>query len=124
MKILRYIKINVILTLSLAAITFVLQATVLERLQNWLYLALMFFLILNTVLGLIAHKPGLNDRQATTNSMLTTIIRLFSCLIFILIYLMVSDIKDIVSVIFFLFYYLLYMVFEIYHLVHKLRVQK
>jgi len=123
MKISPYIKVNIILTLALASITFALQATVLPRLQNWLYLALAFFLVLNIVLGVVAHRAGLNDRQATTNSMLTTIIRLFSCLIFILIYLLVSDVKDIVSVIFFLFYYFLYMGFEIYYLVHKLRVQ-
>lgn len=124
MKISSYNKVNLLVTMVLVVITFALQATILPRLQNWLYIALAFFLLLNIVLGLVAHKAGLNDRQATTHSMLTTIIRLFSCLFFILIYLLVSDVKDIVSIIFFLFYYFLYMGFEIYHLVHKLRVQK
>ncbi len=114
---------NLILAIILAIITYLAKILFLPQLQYWLFGAIVFFYIINLLVAKVGHKTDINPRRSITASTLTIIIRLFSSLIFILIYLVISDIKDVASIIFFLFYYLCFMVFEIYFLVHKLRVQ-
>jgi len=51
-------------------------------------------------------------------------LRMLFSIIFIAMYLVISDIKSNVFVVYYLFLYLLFTIFEIYHLVHKLRTEK
>jgi uncharacterized membrane protein YagU involved in acid resistance len=51
-------------------------------------------------------------------------IRMLFSIIFIAIYLIVSDINSNLFIGYYLFLYLLFTIFEIYHLVHKLRTEK
>jgi len=94
--------------------------------QIWYWSALLYYLILGLVIGKRSHNAIANDSNSAffIGIMSGTGIRMLFSIIFIAIYLIVSDIKSNMFVGYYLFLYLLFTIFEIYQLVHKLRTEK
>ncbi len=97
-----------------------------ETEQSWYWFSLLFYILLGLIIGQSSHKAV----QKKSNSdfylgiMTGTGLRMLFSIIFIAMYLVISDIKSNVFVVYYLFLYLLFTIFEIYHLVHKLRTEK
>ena len=94
--------------------------------QVWYWSALLYYLLLGLIIGKRSHKAIANDSNSAffMGIMSGTGIRMLFSIIFIAIYLIVSDIKSNLFIGYYLFSYLLFTIFEIYHLVHKLRTEK
>jgi hypothetical protein len=94
--------------------------------QVWYWSALLYYLLLGLIIGKRSHKTIANDSNSAffMGIMSGTGIRMLFSIIFIAIYLIVSDIKSNLFIGYYLFLYLLFTIFEIYHLVHKLRTEK
>ena len=94
--------------------------------QVWYWSALLYYLLLGLIIGKRSHKAIANDSNSAffMGIMSGTGIRMLFSIIFIAIYLIVSDIKSNLFIGYYLFLYLLFTIFEIYHLVHKLRTEK
>lgn len=94
--------------------------------QVWYWSALLHYLLLGLIIGKRSHKAIANDSNSAffLGIMSGTGIRMLFSIIFIAIYLIVSDIKSNLFIGYYLFLYLLFTIFEIYHLVHKLRTEK
>ena len=94
--------------------------------QVWYWSALLYYLLLGLIIGKRSHKAIANDSNSAffMGIMSGTGIRMLFSIIFIAIYLIVSDIKSNMFVSYYLFLYLLFTIFEIYELVHKLRTEK
>jgi len=94
--------------------------------QVWYWSALLYYLLLGLIIGKRSHKAIANDSNSAffMGIMSGTGIRMLFSIIFIAIYLIVSDIKSNLFIGYYLFLYLLFTIFEIYQLVHKLRTEK
>ena len=94
--------------------------------QIWYWSALLYYLLLGLILGKRSHKAIKNNSNSAffMGIMSGTGIRMLFSIIFIAIYLIVSEIKANLFVGYYLFLYLLFTIFEIYQLVHKLRTEK
>ena len=94
--------------------------------QVWYWSALLYYLSLGLIIGKRSHNAIANDSNSAffMGIMSGTGIRMLFSIIFIAIYLIVSDIKSNLFIGYYLFLYLLFTIFEIYHLVHKLRSEK
>ena len=94
--------------------------------QVWYWSALLYYIILGLVIGKRSHNAIAIDSNSAffLGIMSGTGIRMLFSIIFIAIYLIVSDIKSNMFVGYYLFLYLLFTIFEIYELVHKLRTEK
>lgn len=94
--------------------------------QVWYWSALLYYLLLGLIIGKRSHKAIANNSNSAffMGIMSGTGIRMLFSIIFIAIYLIVSDIKSNLFIGYYLFLYLLFTIFEIYHLVHKLRTEK
>lgn len=94
--------------------------------QVWYWSALLYYLLLGLIIGKRSYKAIANDSNSAffMGIMSGTGIRMLFSIIFIAIYLIVSDIKSNLFIGYYLFLYLLFTIFEIYHLVHKLRTEK
>ena len=94
--------------------------------QVWYWSALLYYLLLGLIIGKRSHKAIANDSNSAffMGIMSGTGIRMLFSIIFIAIYLIVSDIKYNMFIGYYLFLYLLFTIFEIYQLVHKLRTEK
>ena len=94
--------------------------------QVWYWSVLLYYLLLGLIIGKRSHKAIANDSNSAffMGIMSGTGIRMLFSIIFIAIYLIVSDIKSNLFIGYYLFLYLLFTIFEIYHLVHKLRTEK
>jgi hypothetical protein len=94
--------------------------------QVWYWSALLYYLVLGLIIGKRSHNAVANDSNSAffLGIMSGTGIRMLFSIIFIAIYLIVSDIKSNMFVGYYLFLYLLFTIFEIYQLVHKLRTEK
>ena len=94
--------------------------------QVWYWSALLYYLLLGLIIGKRSHNAIANDSNSAffMGIMSGTGIRMLFSIIFIAIYLIVSDIKSNLFIGYYLFLYLLFTIFEIYHLVHKLRTEK
>lgn len=94
--------------------------------QVWYWSALLYYIILGLVIGKRSHNAIVNDSNSAffLGIMSGTGIRMLFSIIFIAIYLIVSDIKSNLFIGYYLFLYLLFTIFEIYQLVHKLRTEK
>ncbi len=112
-----------ILTLILALLVYILKNTMLPQIQNWVYVSLIYYFLLNVIIYKITHKINVSPRKSVNSVLIATMLRLFCTLTFLIIILLINDIKDISSIILFLFFYFCYLVFEIYHLIYKLRPQ-
>ncbi len=94
--------------------------------QWWFWLALVFYYAVGIVIGLKTQRAVVSDSnsQFFTGIMGAIGIRMLLCLIFLAIYLMVSEIKSKEFIVFYLILYLFYTIFEISQLVSKLRAEK
>lgn len=115
-----------LLSASLSVLTIVYFYFLNPPEQSWYWSALLYFVILGLGVGYRSHKAILSESNSRfyLGIMTGTGIRVFFSVIFIAIYLIVSDIKSSVYVGYYLFLYLLFTIFEIYQLVHKLRTEK
>lgn len=124
MKKLNIWQLNLIVLLLAVVLTFVSKQFFLPNLQNWLYGGAFFFFLLNILIYYIFSKNNKRVTASVNNMMISSILRMFLSIAFILSYLLLTSKIDKASVIFFLFYYLLFMAFEIYYLVYNLRPRK
>ncbi len=115
-----------ILGLLVAVFDIVLFYFTNEPEQVWYWSALLYYLLLGLILGKRSTKVIKNNSNSAffMGIMSGTGIRILFSIIFIAIYLIVSDIKASLFVGYYLFLYLLFTIFEIYQLVHKLRTEK
>lgn len=116
-----FLKNNTIALLIAVSLTYLVQKFLAPNLQDWLYLAILFFFSLNLLVVWLFSINNNKARVFVNNVMISSMLRMFSSLGFITAYLLLTSIIDKASVIFFLFYYLLFTAFEIYYLVYKLR---
>lgn len=114
--------INSLGLILIALITLGIQQFVFP-IQSWLYLAAMFFYALNALIYAMFKRNVQRSRAVVNNVMISSMLRLFLSIAFLVIYLLATPYIDKVSVIIFLFYYLFFTAFEIYYLVYKLRPQ-
>ena len=119
-----FLKNNTIALLIAVSLTYLVQNFLAPNLQDWLYLAILFFFSLNLLVVWLFSINKNKARVFVNNVMISSMLRMFTSLGFIIAYLLLTSIIDKASVIFFLFYYLLFTAFEIYYLVYKLRPEK
>jgi hypothetical protein len=94
--------------------------------QSWFWSALIFYYAVGLLIGLKTQRAvvSTSNSQFFTGVMGAIGIRMLLCLIFLAIYLIVSDIKAKEFIVFYLILYLFYTIFEISQLVSKLRTEK
>lgn len=122
----KFISRLLILGLLVAVLNILLFYFTNEPEQIWYWSALLYYLLLGLILGKRSHKAIKNNSNSAffIRIMSGTGIRMLFSIIFIAIYLIVSEIKANLFVGYYLFLYLLFTIFEIYQLVHKLRTEK
>jgi len=114
------------LTLVIIGLSIVLDSlTTKVNLGMYSWIMPLFYFIL-TVLSYSMIYLGKSGRQATFFARMAggMMLRMFFCVIFIVIYLYISEITKIPVVIYFMLLYFIYTTFEIYDLVYKLRAEK
>ena len=115
-----------LLTIAVAAATFgFLYFTELKE-HGWFWAALGFYFTAGLVIGSRTQKvvtSGSNS-QFFTVVLGSVGIRMLLCIVFLVIYLMISDLKAKEFVVYYLILYLFYTIFEISQLVSKLRPVK
>jgi|TARA_B110000879_G_C11171620_1_gene513843 peptidoglycan/LPS O-acetylase OafA/YrhL len=116
----------ILLTVVLALITFGFLYFTEQKEQGWFWGALGFYLVAGLVIGLRTQKAVTSDSnsQFFMGVMGSIGIRMLLCIVFLAIYLMVSDLKAKEFVVYYLILYLFYTIFEISQLVSKLRPEK
>ncbi|PCJ64127.1 MAG: hypothetical protein COA58_14170 [Bacteroidetes bacterium] len=92
----------------------------------WFWGALAFFFLAGIVIGLKTQKVVTSKSNSTfyAGVMGGMGIRMLLSILFLAIYLVISEIKSVEFIAFYLILYLFYTIFEIYQLVHKLRAEK
>lgn len=118
---------------KLTAMTLVFVAAVLaffywkgSEEQWWFWSALIFYYVVGLLIGLKTQRAVVSTSNSRffTGVMGAIGIRMLLCLVFLAIYLIISDIKSKEFIVFYLFLYLFYTIFEISQLVSKLRLEK
>jgi len=117
-------KLTAITVLVAAALAVCLYFIQLEE-QLWFWSALVFYYLVGLVIGLRTQKAvvSTSNSQFFTGVMGSIGLRMLLSLIFLAIYLMVSEIKATEFIVYYLILYLLYTIFEISQLVSKLRAE-
>lgn len=120
--IIKLLGLTAILTLLTAAFLYFVEV---EE-PTWYWVSLGFFLILGLLIGWRTNKAVTSESNSNffVGVMSGTGLRMLFCLIFIAIYLVMSEVRDTKFVVCYLFLYLFYTIFEIYQLVSKLRTEK
>ena len=92
----------------------------------WFWASLSYYFVLGVLIGWKSQKAVLSKSNSRffVGVMGSIGIRMLLCVIFLAIYLMVSDLKSNEFVVYYLILYLFYTIFEIYQLVSKLRPEK
>jgi len=92
----------------------------------WFWVSLSYYFILGIVIGRKTQKAVISksNSQFFGGVMGSIGIRVLLCVVFLAIYLMVSDLKSKEFIVYYLILYLFYTIFEIYQLVSKLRPEK
>lgn len=92
----------------------------------WFWASLSYYYVLGIVIGWKSQKAVISksNSQFFAGVMGSIGIRMLLCVVFLAIYLMVSDLKSNEFVVYYLILYLFYTIFEIYQLVSKLRLEK
>jgi peptidoglycan/LPS O-acetylase OafA/YrhL len=92
----------------------------------WFWASLSYYFVLGVVIGWKSQKAVLSKSNSRffAGVMGSIGIRMLFCVVFLAIYLMVSDLKSNEFVVYYLILYLFYTIFEIYQLVSKLRPEK
>ena len=115
-----------VITAILAVLTFAFIYIAQPAEQWWYWGALIFYFAVGSIIGLRTQRAVLSESnsQFFTGVMGAIGIRMLLCIIFLAIYLMVSELKQKEFIVFYLFLYLFYTIFEISQLVSKLRPEK
>lgn len=92
----------------------------------WFWAALGFYFVLGVFIGWRTQMAVVSDSNSKffTGVMGSIGLRLLLCIVFLAIYLMLSEIKGTVFIVYYLILYLFYTIFEISQLVSKLRPEK
>jgi hypothetical protein len=92
----------------------------------WFWASLSYYFVLGVVIGWKSQKAVLSKSNSRffAGVMGSIGIRMLFCVVFLAIYLMVSDLKSNEFIVYYLILYLFYTIFEIYQLVSKLRPEK
>jgi len=92
----------------------------------WFWASISYYFVLGVLIGWKSQKAVLSKSNSRffAGVMGSIGIRMLLCVIFLAIYLMVSDLKSNEFVVYYLILYLFYTIFEIYQLVSKLRPEK
>ena len=114
------------ITVLLAVLTIVFFYFNDSQEQVWYWSALAFYLVAGIVIGMRSQKAVTSESnsQFFTGVMGAIGIRMLLCIIFLAIYLMVSELKAKEFIVYYLILYLFYTIFEISQLVSKLRAEK
>ena len=115
-----------VITAILAVLTFAFIYIAQPAEQWWYWGALIFYFAVGSIIGLRTQRAVLSESNSLffTGVMGAIGIRMLLCIIFLAIYLMVSELKQKEFIVFYLFLYLFYTIFEISQLVSKLRPEK
>lgn len=118
----KLIGLTVILALATAAF---LHFNKVEE-EFWFWGALIFYAIAGILIGWRSHKAVVSESNSAffTGVMGGTGLRMLFSIVFLAIYLFISEIKATSFIVYYLFLYLFYTIFEISQLVHKLRAEK
>lgn len=94
--------------------------------ENWFWGSLGFYLIIGLFIGWRSNRAVLSESNSAffTGVMGGTGLRMLFCLVFLAIYLVMSEIKSREFIVYYLFLYLFFTIFEISQLVSKLRAEK
>lgn len=113
-------------TLAIAVATIVLFYFAQPQETYWYWIALGFYTVVGVVIGKRSQRAVLSASNSTffTGVIGAIGIRLLLCVLFLAIYLIISDLKSKTFIIYFLILYLFYTIFEITQLVSKLRPEK
>ena len=92
----------------------------------WFWASLSYYFVLGVLIGWKSQKAVLSKSNSRffAGVMGSIGIRMLLCVVFLAIYLMISDLKSNEFVVYYLILYLFYTIFEIYQLVSKLRPEK
>lgn len=114
------------LTLVLALATIVLFYFMEPQEQYWFWGALGFYLFAGVFIGWRTQKAVTSESNSRffTGVMGSIGLRMLLCIVFLAIYLMVSELKAKEFIVYYLILYLFYTIFEISQLVSKLRPEK
>lgn len=114
-----------ILSVLLAAATFGLFYFIDTTEQNWFWSALVFYILLGLGIGWMTQRSVNSSNSAFFRGVMgATGLRMILCVLFLAIYLIISDIKAKEFIVYYLILYLFFTIFEIYQLVSKLRTEK
>ena len=113
------------LTLLLAVATIVFFYFVNPEEQGVYWVALAFYLVVGFFIGRRTQKAVTSESNSKffTGVMGSIGLRMILCIIFLSIYLVVSDLKSKEFIVYYLILYLFYTIFEISQLVSKLRAE-
>ncbi len=119
---LKLILLTVILLVLTAGYLYIFE----PREDMWFWASLSYYFVLGIVIGWKSQKAVLSKSNSRffAGVMGSIGIRMLFCVVFLAIYLMVSDLKSNEFVVYYLILYLFYTIFEIYQLVSKLRPEK
>lgn len=113
-------------TLAIAVATIVLFYFAQPQETYWYWIALGFYTVVGVVIGKRSQRAVLSASNSTffTGVIGAIGIRLLLCVLFLAIYMIISDLKSKTFIIYYLILYLFYTIFEITQLVSKLRPEK
>ena len=97
-----------------------------SRDATWFWAVLGFYYLLGLVIGYKTQKAVTSESNSKffLGVIGGTGIRMLLSLLFLVIYLLISDMQSKDVIVYYLILYLFYTIFEIYQLVHKLRAEK
>ena len=115
----------IILSVLLAAATAGLLYFIDTSEDGWFWGALIFYIVLGLGIGWITQRSVNSSNSAFFRGVMgATGLRMILCVLFLAIYLIISDIKAKEFIVYYLILYLFFTIFEIYQLVSKLRAEK
>lgn len=121
----KFIRNLLLISTIVFVITYLLFSFIGTDEQLWFLGTIGFFTLMGLVIGQISQKSVTASNAAFFRGVMGSIgLRMFLSLIFLAIYLVVSELKSTEFIVYFLILYLLYTIFEIYQLVSKLRAEK
>ncbi|NNJ55881.1 MAG: hypothetical protein HKP14_07100 [Bacteroidia bacterium] len=113
------------MSLFLAGATFGVLNYIDTTEQSWFWGALVFYVFLGLAIGWITQRSVNSSNSAFFRGVMgATGLRMILSVLFLAIYLIISDIKAMEFVVYYLILYLFFTIFEIYQLVSKLRTEK
>lgn len=122
----KFIAYLTLITLGVSVFTYAVLFNFIEvEEKGWYWGAIIYYYVLGLIIGRITQKSATASNSTFFRGTLgATGIRMILTLLFLTIYLVISDIKAVPFIVFYLILYLLYTIFEMYQLVSKLRAEK